>query len=276
MADQSDIEQALAAQISATLYPQGIDAPSVAGPLCRIFRGWPQPAALEADLALGHVTVTIFPDATGNAITTRFINPQAITAPSIPTLAVTSAAQSVSFTGTAAVGQIAGILVDNAAFVHRVAPGDDPSRIAAILAAFIAPYRMAIANGSVLTIPGAGSVIARVVADQSFTTETRRQRAGFRVSCWCSSPALRDQVASLIDASLSIITFLSLADGSSARLTQTGSVTFDQSQNANLYRRDLNYAVEFATTITEALPSLIFGNGRITPGNTGPTRSVLG
>jgi len=83
---------------------------------------------------------------------------------------------------------------------------------------------------------------------------------GFRLSCWCPTPALRDQTAILIDQALSTQTFLTLADTSQARLREVDTLVFDQSQNANLYRRDLLVAVEYPTTITTTLPAVIFGN----------------
>ena len=61
MADQSDVEKALVNVVSAALYPSGTAAASVPGPDCRIYRGWPNSAALDADLAAGNINVTVFP-----------------------------------------------------------------------------------------------------------------------------------------------------------------------------------------------------------------------
>ena len=61
MADQSDVEIALVSVVSAALYPNGTDEASVPGPDCRIYRGWPNSAALDADLAAGKINVTVFP-----------------------------------------------------------------------------------------------------------------------------------------------------------------------------------------------------------------------
>ena len=53
MADESDVETTLATLVTAQIYPQGTNAPSALGPLVRIYRGWPNPTALNADLAAG-------------------------------------------------------------------------------------------------------------------------------------------------------------------------------------------------------------------------------
>ena len=86
---------------------------------------------------------------------------------------------------------------------------------------------------------------------------------------------LRDTTSSLIDQSLSASTFVTLADGSSARLRNIGTRVFDQSQNANLYRRDLLLEVEYATIITQTLPSVVFGISGLLPNGTA-SKTLLG
>ena len=81
--------------------------------------------------------------------------------------------------------------------------------------------------------------------------EVRRQEQGFRITCWCPTPATRDAAATAIDQALSGQHFLALADGTSGRLIYAGTTVFDQSQNARLYRRDLNYNVEYADDSVE-------------------------
>ena len=72
MADQSDVEDALVTVVSAALYPTGTDDTSVPGPDCRIYRGWPNSAALDADLAAGKINVTVFPIGATGRTTTRY------------------------------------------------------------------------------------------------------------------------------------------------------------------------------------------------------------
>lgn len=275
MADQSDIETVLAGLVARLVYPQGTDAPSVTGGLVRIYRGWPNQAALNADLAAGTVTVTIFPDPAQHRVTTRYIDPPIPQKPVSPTLSVAVSGVVATFSGTATLGQLAGLLVDNTAFVHRTAAGDTPELVASILASYIRTLRIAQVAGVKITVPGAGSLVGRIVADQATQTETRRQMQGFRLSCWCPDPATRDTVAGLIDEGLSAITFLALPDNNAARMRQTGTLVFDQSQNAGLYRRDLLVAVEYPTTIVTTLPSLIFGDSRLLA-NAAATGSLLG
>jgi hypothetical protein len=275
MADLSDVETTIANLVETLIYPQGTSAPSITGALTRVYRGWPNQSGLNTDLAAGNVNITIFADARGHRLTTRYIDPSSPSAPVIPNLTVNVTGQTATFGGTAGLGQVAGLLVDNTAYVHRTQSGDTPTGIAATLAAYIRTQRIVQINGAALTIPGAGSVIGRVVADQSTQAETRRQMQIIRLSCWCPTPASRDATASAIDQGLSQSAFLTLPDGTAARLRQSGTLVFDQSQNANLYRRDLLLEVEYATTITQILPALIFGDSQFLP-NGAATKSLLG
>ena len=265
MADQSDVEAELAALVTSIIYPQGNAAPAAVGGLVRIYRGWPNQAALNSDLAAGTINVTVFPDHGQYRLTTRHIDPPEPQTTVIPTLTVNVAGNGATFGGLAGVGQLVGILVDNTAFVHRTAPGDSPALVAAILASYIRTVRIAQVNDATLTVPGARLLIGRVVADQIVQSEIRRQQQGFRISLWCPNPALRDAIAALVDIGLSSQTFMPLPDGTFGRLRQTGTSVFDQSQNANLYRRDLLFSVEYATTLSTTLPALIFGDSRILP-----------
>ncbi len=267
MADQSDVEAALASLATATLYPEGINAPSVLGSLCRIFRGWPNAAALNTDLAQGTITVTVHPGE-GYRITTRHIDPPTPLSPMPATLTVLTDATTATFGGTASTGQIAGLLIDNQAFVHRAAQGDTLELVASILASYIRTTRPATAAGPTITIPGAGAIIGRVAADQQTQTITRRQAQDFRMTCWCPDPGTRDSTASLLDIAFSTQPFVSLPDATSARMRLVRSITFDQSQNANLYRRDLILEIDYATTLTTTLPALIFSDTNIMPNGT--------
>ena len=280
MADQSDVETVLATLVGAVVYPQGIVAPSILGVTCRIYRGWPNSAALDADLAAGRVNITVFPDARHQQNTTRWANEDAVTQAIVPTLTIATAmvggASTATIGGTAGLGQLAGLLVDNLAVVHRTAAGDTPEVVAATLASYLRTQRIAVLAGATITIPGTHLVVGRVVADQYVQKQTRRQRQNFRISCWCPNPATRDVVAAAVDAALAAQDFITLPDGTFGRLRFVSSTVFDQSQDASLYRRDLLYGVDYATTQTIVLPSMIFGDAELSPNGASAVQSLLG
>jgi hypothetical protein len=257
MPSQADAENALALLAATALYPTGLAGPSAVAATVRIFRGWPNAAALDADLAAGRVNVTIFPVPGATRVTTRYpVAP--IANPATPTLTVSVTANTATFSGTALPGQLAGLLVEGQPYVYRTAEGDTPALVAAILAAAVNANRPALASGASVFTPGTIPA-ARTVADATATTELRRQVQTFRITAWCPTPDLRDAICATLDPVFAATPFLTLSDGSAARLAFTTTTTFDQSQDASLYRRDLLYTVEFPTTLVASQPSMLFG-----------------
>lgn len=257
MPSQADAETAITALAASALYPAGLSSPSTTGATTRIYRGWPNPAALDVDLAAGRVNVTVFPVPGATRVTTRY--PTTPTAnPVIPSLTAQVTGNTATFSGTASPGQLAGLLVEGEAYVYRTAAGDTPALVASILAAAIIPTRPAFSSGASVFIPGAVP-IARTAADATVTSELRRQVQSFRMTAWCPTPDLRDATCAALDPVFAATPFLALADGSASRLGFISTTTFDQSQDASLYRRDLLYSVEFPTTLTTVQPSMLFG-----------------
>jgi hypothetical protein len=259
MADESDVETALVSMVVAALYPNGTGAASIPGPDCRIYRGWPTSAALDADLAAGSIDVTVFPGSGLGRTTTRYAE-QWISTPGQPTLVAFVAGTAVTFEGAADIGQVAGILVDGLGYAYRIQLGDTPQLVAANLAALARSDFIVTLSGGTLTIAGAADLLARVVTDAPAQREVRRQEQNFRVTCWCPTPTTRDVTAIAIDQFLSTKHFIALADGTDGRLVYAGTTLFDQSQNARLYRRDLTYNVEYATITSSSIPAMLFGD----------------
>ncbi len=267
MADQSDVEQVLAEIVAGVLYPQGPDAPCIAGVACRVHRGWPDAATLDADLAAGRVTVTIANDAHNQRVTTRYPDGWRPVRQVAPALFVNVQGNAATFSGTATSGQLAGILADGVAVVHRTIAGDTPQSVAAALADALAGVpgllRSTVAQGAIVLVPASASIVARVFADQPSIRETRRQVQPFRVICWCPDPATRDLVAGSLDSAFATYDFLGLPDGMAGRLRYLATTSTDRAQDAALYRRDLIYTVDYATTLSADLPRLLFGETQI-------------
>lgn len=259
MADQSDVGNALVALAANALYPNGTAAPSVPGPDCLIYPGWPNSAALSNDLAAGRINASVFPLAELGRNTTRYRQKWLGTAVQ-PSISATVSGVTVTIGGAPGPGQLVGILVDDASYAYRTQPTDTPEIIAANLAALVRVKWIVNLTGALLTVPGAGRVLARVVADSPVFQEIRRQEQGFRITCWCPDPVTRDSSATAIDLLLAGYQFIGFRDGTSGRLRYRGSLVFDQSQDALLYRRDLIYDVEYATVVTIQQPAMLFGD----------------
>lgn len=259
MADLSDVEQTLVSLLSAALYPNGAGTIAANGAVNRVYRGWPEAAALDADLASGCVNVTVFPEA-GGRNTTRGLNEWLDLARTAPTLKAAVAGNAVTFSGSADPGQLVGILADGASYVHPTGPNETPALVAADLAALMREDRIVLLSGSSVVVPGAARLLARVVAAQPAMMQTRRQEQRFRISCWCPDPVLRDATSAIVDAALAQLAFIALPDGSAGRIRYHGGTVRDEAEAAFLYRRDLIYTVEYPTTTVASLPRMLFGD----------------
>ncbi len=258
MADISGVEQAIADAVTCILYPGGTSQSSIVGALCRVYRGWPNSATLNADLGSGAVNVTVGADNASGRTTTRYL-PSWNNAPVQPGATATTSGQAIAIGGDPVTGDVVGAIIDGTPYAYRVQLGDSPDIVASNLEQLIQANRMASVHGANITVPGAASISVRVVCDGVASFESRRQEKDLRIVCWCSTPPLRDAVAAAIDTAFDQMDFLLLPDATQARIMYHNTAGYDQSQNALLYRRDLIYTVEYPTVTTAKQPSMLFG-----------------
>jgi hypothetical protein len=262
VADLADVEQAIVELAFATLYPLGLNQASIIGSQCRVYRGWPVPAGLNADLAAGVINVTVSPDHEPGKVTTRY-SPRWQTASATPTTTVTIQAGAITVGGNPSAGDVIGALVNGSAYAYRVLATDTTDLVAAGLSAGMQGSVSFNLVGSTITLNEPAEVLVRVVRDASATAELRRQEKCIRVICWCPDPTSRDSVAAAIDQRMMETPFLIASDQSSIRVIYRNTSIFDQAQNASLFRRDLVYSTEYATIATQSLPSMLFGDAVI-------------
>ena len=264
MADISDVETALVGLIEGLIYPSGLAQPSVSGTVVKIYRGWPANQALNSDLSNGYMTVTIFSRPHSTRDTSRYPRVWRTTAETSPTLTVDVVGSTATFGGTGGAGQSAGLTANGIAYSVTLATTDTPVSVATAFGGLVLG---AVVAGASVTVAGA-LLGARIVGSGTATMETRRQEQGIMIAVWCPTPSGRDLLASTIDNSLSGIDWVALSDGTSARLLYHETFETDLSENANLYRRDLDYKIEYATTAVMTGAQMLFGVGTL--GGTGP------
>jgi hypothetical protein len=265
MADQSDVENALAALVANSLYPEGSDAPSVIGMTCRVYRGYPTAPALDADLAKNVLHVSVAATDLAGQNVTRYPRKWVSVAPVPATLNVVVTERSAAFSGLCALGQLAGVMINETLFSYAVQGNDSAATVASNLAALLRSAGWIVQySGQTITVPGAERFVARVVSGAGALQEIRRQIQQFKISLWCPDPASRDIAAPVIDQALSNLNFMPLADGSYAWTKFTGSTAQDSAADATLYRRDLIYSVEYPTTRAQITPAMLFGSAGIT------------
>ena len=265
MADQSDVENALAAIVANALYPEGSEAPSVIGTTCRVYRGYPTAPTLDADITQNVLHVSVAATDLAEQNVTRYPRKWVAVAPVLATLCVAVMEQSAIFSGTCALGLLAGVMINETLFSYAVQGNDSASTVASNLAALLRSAGWIVEySGQTISVPGAQRFVARVVAGAGALQEIRRQTQLFKISLWCPDPASRDVTAPVIDRALSDLNFIPLADGSYARIKFMGSAVQDAAADATLYRRDLTYSAEYPTTLAQITPAMLFGSAGIT------------
>src|SRR3954454_10085938 len=164
MADTSDVEQAVADAVSASLYPDGSAQSSIVGSLCRVYRGWPNTAMLNTDLTAGAVNVSVVTDNDSGKTTTRYL-PDWENAPLKPGTTATATSSSITVDGTPTVGDVIGALVDGCAYTYRIQSGDSTGLVAVNLVQLIEAHRIALVHGPTIDLPLSRSVVVRTVRD---------------------------------------------------------------------------------------------------------------
>ena len=260
LADISDVEEALCGQILAAVYPLGMQNSSITGSSVKIYRGWPMSKTLNADLLAGTQTVTVFSRPNSSKDTSRYPRLWRTTNRTAPTITMTVVGNTAVLGGIACKSQAIGLIVEGVAYAFCLTASDTLETAAQGLAAAIPS---ATAQGAVVTVPNVTEIEARVVGSGTAEMETRRQEQGIMVSVWCATPMSRDNLAAAIDNALSLVDWLPLADGTVGRLLYHGTIETDESENANLYRRNLDYTVEYPTIMQATGPQMLFGIGTL-------------
>ena len=256
MADQSDVENVLVTTVAQAMYPYGIGSPSVLDAACKIYRGWPSRNNLDADLKEKKINITVIPT-DNERNTTRYLLEFKQPASPPAALQIATAATTITLTGTPKTPLNVAALVNGKGFVYPVQRGNSLNDIASGLATLINAFIPASSSGAVITVSGAHSLQARVGEVKKIVQEIKRQQRSFRVILWCADPATRDAVAQIVDPALSQLSFINLPDGMTGRVRYEKSATLDNQQKENLYRRDLIYSVEYATTVGDNAAEIV-------------------
>ncbi len=259
MADLSDVENALVNEVVNALYPEGLSQSSVVGTICRVYRGWPMTASLNADLTSGVVNVTVFPATKRDEVPDPYFDRLYATIPA-PTLKVSVVGESATFSGVVAGNQVVGLLVDGIPYSYSVTGSDTSGSIAANITVLIGAARIATVSGPTVTVPGVHKLTARVVTNATVSEGLRRQRREIQISFWCPSVALRDSVCHVVDLALASSAFVALTDETKMHVRYVSTQIYDQSQNALLYRRDLSYMCENNIVSGSVAPVMLFGD----------------
>jgi hypothetical protein len=261
MATISDLRAALAQAVGDMLYPAGVPAgttpPSpVAGCPVRVFQGWPEREAIDADMAAGIVDVSIYV-VPGSVNTTRYPAVDVPISISPPTLEWSVEGTTATLSGTVSTPQNVGLLVDRQAFIYCVQQADTLNSIATALAGLVNAAQPASAVGSAVTIPGSYSIVGRVGGIGTTLREVGREKVTVEIIIWASSEEARDGVGAAIEPHLRSIRRLKLADQSIAMIWFDTVCDEDTLEKSEVYKRMLWIFVEYASTIVSKAAQII-------------------
>ena len=243
MADLADVEAALVSLVEQAVYPQGTGLPSVANAKCQIYRGWPISQNLDKDLAAGVINISVYPYDVEQKTTRYPQDYQTLSIPT-PTLTLTVSSNTITVGGAPTSPLNLAVKINGTGYLYTVQPGDTTTSIATALAALTGGSNV----GPVITIAGAYAISAVVGSVGTAIREIKRQKRNFMISFWCPSPQTRDAVVPPVDVALSKLEFITLPDGSAARIVYVKTTVSDRTEKQGLFRRDLWYSVEYATT----------------------------
>lgn len=251
MADIGDVTATLAAMAAAAVYPNGLTDNSVAGGLgdIKVFEGWPVPDALDADLAAGRTNVSVFPMGGGTGNCFQVLNEAYVVVPAIHGMSATIGRSGITGTVTIAgapgQGEYLTIVADGKHAYSR-----SGATLALILAALqtdaLADYSPVTVTSNTISLPTT-RIVAHIGAPATMGRVTHRQKDFVNITTWAPTPALRNTIASAIDVALKKVNRLRLPDTSQAILTFSHPLQRDEGETKSIYRRDLVYAVEYAT-----------------------------
>ncbi len=259
MADISDVATTLAGIVSSVLYPNGTQQPPLNDVPAKIYYGWPIPEQLTADIKAGTCHVSIYPTPTERN-TTRYPLQWQQESINTPTLTAQIAGNVLGArrqrTGRREPAERPPVVVNRQPYVYAVQPTDTLATIASAFAVTIGasvPGTVAVA-GPQVDVSGAGDMLNTAsvgVTGTSLMEIGRQQRPDPGFTVWAYSPSARDAIIKAVDPAMALLFFITLPDGSAARMIYHGSPQTDRVEKQQIYRRDLIYSIEYATTVSE-------------------------
>ncbi|MEW9304550.1 hypothetical protein [Labrys neptuniae] len=271
MADEADAGNALVALIAAAVYPNGTSQPSPLGAPASIMRGWPVPAVLDQAMSTGQVVISVFGQNGTEKNVTRFSRDWAQLIPAVETVTTTVVDNVLTLGGAVQTPQNVAVIVGDyppskISAIYPVQPGDTVATIATGLATLLTAQGVSVSTaGPVLTFAPNVRVVAHAGGYGTIVRELKRQERCFTITVWCNSPAQRDQVSPIVDIALARPENLRFADGTVGRLLYERTLILDERQTVEIYRRDIQYRVEYPTIETQDATKILVVETDITP-----------
>lgn len=247
MADLSQVRDTIAQNLVTPIYPNGTNQPSIAGVAVTINAGWPIRTNLDKQLQLGNAMVSVYPMKQERVLTPfqRIFEPNIKT---LPTLTATATTNSVTIGGLISIPQSVMIIVNGTGYAYKVINTDTLNSIADALSDLIPGSS---ANLNVISIPNAYSIIGRVSSNYSASAEIARVDRVFMITIWSPNENIRFILGNAIDVYMKLNYRIQMVDNFFAQVFYHNTDDTDMLDKSLIYRRDLNYTIQYATTVTE-------------------------
>lgn len=247
MADLSQVLEVIAQNVSSAVYPDGVLNPSVCGVDVNVQQGWPIRSELDKFLLAGKAVVSVYPTNKERVVTKFERNYQTVSI-NEPTIALTVSGKTVTVIGVVETGQVVMIIVNGVGFAYSIQEDDTLNEIASNAAALI-PSASAALN--VITIPSAFSIVTKISRIGTAAKEIARVDRVFMISCWSNTHSIRASLGSAIDVYMKLNYKIVMPDGFYAQVFYDSTQYSDYLEKSRIYREDLNYKIQYATTVTE-------------------------
>lgn len=252
MADLGDMMMTIAQNLVTPIYPNGTGNPSIINADVRIEQGWPIRSQLDVDLQNGRAHVSVFPMGQPRDVTKFERSYESLTLTPATIFPVVEN-NTVMITGTISMPQAVMVIANNIGYSYGIQTGDTLATIATALAILI-PNATAVEN--VITIENVYSLLARTANPYTASQEIGRQDQMMMITIWVNNPADRTTLASAIDIYMRENYRIVLNDGYFAQVFYNTTNLIDDLEQSLVYRRDLIYKIQYATTVANDFTSI--------------------
>jgi hypothetical protein len=253
MASVDDVTHYLAKRVADVLYPGGPLLPCIVNTSVRIYPGWPVSGALQTDTEAGGAHVSVWPLQSERKVNCALGRPYQTLAKGKPTLQLRVTDSAITVSGVASSLTNVQIHLSGKKFIFHFQTGTTAEQVVRILQLNL-PHAFTL-MGRVI-IPVVNHLSITVTTAGTAVRELRRQIKDFQITVWAPTSQLRNTIGTAIDAALSERCPIDLGDGVPAQMFYARQFDSDAAENWHVYRRDLVFSVNYATTQTISAPEV--------------------
>lgn len=249
MASLLQVEEKLKELVVSVVYPNGTGSPSIIGEDIAIMNGYPVKSTLDGYMKAKKIAISVSGIEKSDKNTTRYGKRWHQVSVGVATITVDIGDDFIfTINGVASNDQVVVIQTSKEVADHQTVVGETLDNIASALGAQLTG---AIVVGNTIYVPGETQLQGGVSVKGTATKEIKRQQKRFCVTIWSSEINQRDTLGEAIDVYLSDIERFVLPDDFFARIIYNGTIDMDGIQVHRIYKREIEYLIEYATTLAE-------------------------